>query len=198
MATHPVRKRFPGKFLVTLCLWNYEYYNFVYCTLYRLIRAQKARKIKMKKMTESWMEISQFAYWGIHGNQRRGMFIHLLFSLGTFLVSRKGQYKRRNFHRNLFINLKKSWEFIILLQDGHKELVCLCFNDSICGFPPTVFSLQGLSRLLVIIANKSLLWIMVITVPFKDPSHNHCGKQCECSKDQGFATAHGNLVRETE
>lgn len=78
--------------------------------------------------------------------------------------------------RNLFITLKISWELITLLQEGHKKQVSLCYNDSICGFPPIVFFLRGLSRLLVIITSKPLLWIMVITISFKDPIHNHCGR----------------------
>lgn len=90
-------------------------------------------------------------------------------------VGRESCYEWSLF-RNLFITLKKSWKLITDLQEGHKKQVSLCYNDSISGFPPIVFFLRGLSRLLVIITSKPLLWIMVITISFKDPSHNHCGR----------------------
>lgn len=166
-------------------LWSLYFLSITHSTgSWKHKRPWKLRWRKSEGETEGWMEISYICclnysqesgqrpvhsstlnFWGLSGGQR-------------------GSIWEKSLQKSLYHPSKKLG--IILLQDGHKERVSLCYNASICGFPPTVFFLRGLSRLLVIITNKPLLWIMVITVSFKDPSHNHCGKHMSTAKTKAL------------
>lgn len=167
---HGLLKKILGNTL-PIKLWLLYFIN---CTLYRLIeRPWKLRwrksEVYERRLDGNKLYLLHELFIGIRAEACS--FFH---SFGALQVSRKGHYER-SLSRNLFTTLEKSWEWIILLQNGCKGQVSLCYNESICGFSATAFFLRRLSRLLVIITNKPLLWIMVITVSFKNPSHIHCG-----------------------
>ena len=134
-------------------LWILYFLSTTHSTgLWKHKRPGKLGWRKTEGETEGWMAISHICC--LNYSQESGQRPIHSSTLNFWGLSggQIGLVWKKSLQKSLHCPWKKLG--IILLQDECKERVSLCYNDSICGFPPTAFFLRGLSGLLAIITNK--------------------------------------------